>query len=151
MGGLLPSFAFNITIKRIDLLGFCRDAVKEQNVEILPEIHEHFSIQLKLAEKDYWVYDFALPMLLLHAIFTGTNKNLLNWLRICPRKQFTTLDTHDGIGVVDVKGLMTQEEIDQTTDFLFSKGANVKKVYNTVAYNKEVYQCMKNTSLLKMA
>ncbi len=132
---------FFVEPETFDLLGLCRDAVKEQNVEILPEIHEHFSIQMKLAEKDYWVYDFALPMLLLHAIYTGTNKNLLNWLRICPRKQFTTLDTHDGIGVVDVKGLMTQEEIDQTTEFLFSKGANVKKVYNTVAYNNlDVYQ-----------
>lgn len=132
---------FFVEPETFNLLDFCRDTVKEQDVEILPEIHEHFSIQMKLAEKDYWVYDFALPMLLLHAIYTGTNKNLLNWLRICPRKQFTTLDTHDGIGVVDVKGLMTQEEIDQTTDFLFSKGANVKKVYNTVAYNNlDVYQ-----------
>ena len=30
----------------------------------LPEIHEHFSIQQKLACRDYYVYDFALPMLL---------------------------------------------------------------------------------------
>ena len=132
---------FFVEPETFDLLDYCRDTVKEQGVDILPEIHEHFSIQMKLAEKDYWVYDFALPMLLLHAIYTGTNKNLLNWLRICPRKQFTTLDTHDGIGVVDVKGLMTQEEIDQTTEFLFSKGANVKKVYNTMAYNNlDVYQ-----------
>ncbi|QNK42313.1 sucrose phosphorylase [Caproicibacter fermentans] len=132
---------FFVEPETFDLLGFCRDAVKERDVEILPEIHEHFSIQMKLAEKDYWVYDFALPMLLLHAIYTCKNKNLLSWLRNCPRKQFTTLDTHDGIGVVDVKGLMTQEEIDQTINFLFSKGANVKKIYNTVAYNNlDVYQ-----------
>lgn len=132
---------FFVEPETFELLDYCRDTVKGQGVDILPEIHEHSSIQMKLAEKDYWVYDFALPMLLLHAIYTGTNKNLLNWLKICPRKQFTTLDTHDGIGVVDVKGLMTQEEIDQTTEFLFSKGANVKKAYNTVAYNNlDVYQ-----------
>ena len=29
-----------------------------------------------------------------------------------PMKQFTTLDTHDGIGVVDVKDILTDEEID---------------------------------------
>ena len=29
-----------------------------------------------------------------------------------PRNQFTTLDTHDGIGVVDVVGLLTDDEID---------------------------------------
>jgi sucrose phosphorylase len=132
---------FFVEPETFELLNFCRSVVKEHGAEILPEIHEHFSIQMKLAEKDYWVYDFALPMLMLYALYTGKNKNLLNWLRICPRKQFTTLDTHDGIGVVDVKGLMTQEEIDQTTEFLFSKGANVKRVYNTMAYNNlDVYQ-----------
>jgi sucrose phosphorylase len=83
-------------------------------VEILPEMHEHYTIQLKLADKGYWVYDFALPMLLLHALYTGETANLVHWLRICPRKQFTTLDTHDGIGVVDVRGLMTDEQIDKT-------------------------------------
>lgn len=132
---------FFVEPETFDLLGFCRDTAQEKGAEILPEIHENYSIQKKLEEKNYWVYDFALPMLLLHAIYTGTNKNLLHWLQICPRKQFTTLDTHDGIGVVDVKGLMTQEQIHQTTEYLFSKGANVKKAYNTLAYhNLDVYQ-----------
>src|SRR5690606_16328905 len=82
-----------------DLLAEVDSILKPHGVELLPEIHEHYSIQLKLAEKGYWVYDFALPMLLLHALYCGTNKRLVNWLKICPRKQFTTLDTHDGIGV----------------------------------------------------
>ncbi len=80
--------------------------------EMLPEIHENYTIQLKMAEKGYWVYDFALQMLLLHALMTGRTDRLIHWLNICPRKQFTTLDTHDGIGVVDVAGLLTDEEID---------------------------------------
>jgi len=124
-----------------ELLEFTADVLAPLGVEILPEIHEHYTIQLKLAERGYWVYDFALPMLLLHALYTGRNERLLNWLRICPRKQFTTLDTHDGIGVVDVKGLLTEEEIEETKAFLFSRGANVKPIYNTTAYNNlDVYQ-----------
>jgi sucrose phosphorylase len=110
-------------------------------VVILPEIHEHYSIQLKIAEKGFWVYDFALPMLLLNALFTGKGEKLKHWLDICPRKQFTTLDTHDGIGVVDVVDLLSEEEISQTKEMLFSKGANVKKKYNTAAYNNlDIYQ-----------
>jgi sucrose phosphorylase len=110
-------------------------------VEILPEMHEHYSIQLKLAEKGYWVYDFALPMLLLHALHTGETAILAHWLQICPRKQFTTLDTHDGIGVVDVRGLLTDEQIEKTRELLFSKGANVKRIYNTETYhNLDIYQ-----------
>lgn len=86
--------------------------LRTSGTEMLPEIHENYRIQLKMAEKGYWVYDFALPMLLLHGLMTGRTDRLLHWLTICPRKQFTTLDTHDGIGVVDVAGLLTDDEID---------------------------------------
>lgn len=86
--------------------------LRESGTEMLPEIHDHYQYQMKMAEKGYWVYDFALPMLLLHSLETGRTERLKHWLDICPRKQFTTLDTHDGIGVVDVEGLMTDEEID---------------------------------------
>ncbi|MFZ5969767.1 MAG: sucrose phosphorylase [Bacillota bacterium] len=124
-----------------ELLDYARSVLEPQGVEILPEIHEHYSIQMKLAEKDYWVYDFALPMLLLYTLYSGSNKRLINWLRKCPKKQFTTLDTHDGIGVVDVRDLLSEEEIDQTKEYLFSKGANVKKIYNSTAYNNlDIYQ-----------
>lgn len=44
------------------------------------------------------VYDFALPLLLLHAFTFKTMDNLKHWLRICPRRQITVLDTHDGDG-----------------------------------------------------
>lgn len=86
--------------------------LRASGTEMLPEIHENYRIQLKMAEKGYWVYDFALPMLLLHGLMTGRTDRLIHWLNICPRKQFTTLDTHDGIGVVDVAGLLTDDEID---------------------------------------
>lgn len=86
--------------------------LRESNTQMLPEIHENYTIQMKMAEKGYWVYDFALPMLLLHGLKSGRTDRLIHWLNICPRKQFTTLDTHDGIGVVDVAGLLSMDEID---------------------------------------
>lgn len=145
--------AFAYTVKKPDtscffiepdvweLLEKCEDITGEYGAEILPEIHEHYTIQQKIAEKDYYVYDFALPMLLIHALYYGKTQYLKHWLSICPRKQFTTLDTHDGIGVVDVKGLLPDEEIERTKEDIFQYGANVKKVYNTVAYNNlDVYQ-----------
>jgi sucrose phosphorylase len=80
-------------------------------------------------------------MLILNAIYFGNAEYLANWLKICPRRQYTTLDTHDGIGVVDVRGLMPDEEIERTKDHLFDYGANVKRVYNTSAYNNlDIYQ-----------
>lgn len=35
-----------------ELLDFARDILKPYNVEILPEIHEHYTIQLELAKRD---------------------------------------------------------------------------------------------------
>lgn len=124
-----------------DLLHTCKEICNKENAEILPEIHEHYTIQKKLEKKGYYVYDFALPMLLLNAIYFGETRYLANWLKICPRKQFTTLDTHDGIGIVDVKDLLPDSEIENTKKYLFKYGANVKRVYNTAAYNNlDVYQ-----------
>jgi sucrose phosphorylase len=58
-----------------------------------------------------------------------------------PKHQFTTLDTHDGLGIVDVKDLLPDEDVDYTKEKMFSEGANVKKIYNTEAYNNlDIYQ-----------
>jgi sucrose phosphorylase len=124
-----------------ELLEWFKDYAAAFDTEILPEVHEHYSYQLKLAKKGYWCYDFALPMLVLHALFKGTTRPIKAWLKKCPRKQITTLDTHDGIGVVDVAGLLTQEEIDETLEELYAKGSNVKKIYSGPEYqNLDIYQ-----------
>lgn len=124
-----------------EFLKECEKIVSEFQVELLPEIHEHYTMQTRIAEKDYYVYDFALPMLLINALYYGKTKYLKHWLEICPRKQFTTLDTHDGIGIVDVKDLLPGEEIEKTKEDIFRYGANVKKVYNTADYgNLDIYQ-----------
>ena len=80
-------------------------------------------------------------MLVLHALYTHRGDRLKHWLDICPRKQMTTLDTHDGIGVVDVVDLLTSEEIEETKELLYEKGANVKKKYSSAEYNNlDIYQ-----------
>ena len=124
-----------------EFLQDCERITDPYEAVILPEIHEHYTMQMRIAEKDYYVYDFALPMLLINALYYGKTEYLKHWLEICPRKQFTTLDTHDGIGVVDVKDLLPDEEIERTKEDIFKFGANVKKVYNTADYNNlDIYQ-----------
>jgi sucrose phosphorylase len=124
-----------------EMLGRIRDILSPYRVEILPELHESPALQLKLAERGYWVYDFALPMLLLHALSTGETEELASWLRTCPRKQFTTLDTHDGIGVVDVRGLLTDGQVDRIKDGLFSRDAVVQRIHTPGTYQAlDIYQ-----------
>ncbi|WP_123043222.1 sucrose phosphorylase [Cohnella candidum] len=110
-----------------DVLDIGMKPLRALGTEMLPEIHENYKIQLKMAERGHWVYDFALPMLMLHGLMTGRTDRLIHWLKICPRKQFTTLDTHDGIGVVDVAGLLDEDEIDLVRDKVNEKTAEAQK------------------------
>lgn len=145
--------AFAYAIKKLDsndffvepdiweLLDKVREIAKEAGAEILPEIHEHYSIQFKIADHDYFVYDFALPMVTLFSLYSGKTKRLAKWLEMSPMKQFTTLDTHDGIGVVDVKDILTDEEIVYASNELYKVGANVKRKYSSAEYNNlDIYQ-----------
>lgn len=145
--------AFAYAIKKLDtncffiepeiweLLDWIRDEAAKYNVELLPEIHEHYSIQMKIAAHDYFIYDFALPMLVLHALYTGQTVSLAKWLKMSPMKQYTTLDTHDGIGVVDARDLLSEEELQFTSEKLYKVGANVKKIYSSEKYNNlDIYQ-----------
>ena len=145
--------AFAYAIKKLDtndffvepeiweLLDEVRKEAAKYDVELLPEIHEHYTIQMKIAEHDYYIYDFALPMVTLYSLYSGKSNRLANWLKMSPMKQFTTLDTHDGIGVVDARDLLSDEELDYTSEELYKVGANVKKVYSSANYNNlDIYQ-----------
>lgn len=124
-----------------ELLREIEKTTAEYGAEILPEIHEHYTIPLKIASHSFWIYDFALPVLTLHALYNHTGEYLKRWLQMCPMKQFTTLDTHDGIGIVDVKDLLPDEEIEKVKEQMYQHGANVKKIYSSEAYNNlDIYQ-----------
>jgi sucrose phosphorylase len=124
-----------------ELLSWLQEHVAPFGVEILPEVHEHYTYHRKISDHGYWTYDFSLPMLVLHTLYHHTSRSLRQWLAICPRKQVTTLDTHDGIGVVDVQDLLTPEELQRTLDGLDDKGANTRKIFSGPEYqNLDVYQ-----------
>ncbi|MFZ6029058.1 MAG: sucrose phosphorylase [Chloroflexota bacterium] len=76
---------------------------KAFGIEVLVEIHAYYRKQIEIARHVDRVYDFALPPLILHAIFNHTAQPLAEWLAISPRNAITVLDTHDGIGVMDVR------------------------------------------------
>ena len=81
--------------------GFTRRA-RQHGLEVLVEVHSHFEQQIEIARQVDWVYDFALPPLVLHAFTSGTARHLRNWIAVRPRNAVTVLDTHDGIGIIDM-------------------------------------------------
>lgn len=124
-----------------EVLDFLRGHAQGLGLTLLPEVHEHHRYQERLAEHEYWTYDFALPMLVLHSLYSGSTWRLKAWLGKAPRRQFSTLDTHDGIGVVDVVDLLSEDEISAVREELFSRGGQLKKRYNSPEYgNLDIYQ-----------
>ena len=89
-------------------------------MDVLVEVHGHYQTQIDVARHVDWVYDFALPALVLHALYTRDATPLRRWLEIRPHNAITVLDTHDGIGVADVgadrdggmPGLLAPDAID---------------------------------------
>ena len=75
---------------------------RAMGIEVLVEVHGHPDDQIAVARHVDWVYDFALPPLVLHTLYTRNAEALNRWLRIRPTNAVTVLDTHDGIGVQDV-------------------------------------------------
>ncbi|MDA3840751.1 MAG: sucrose phosphorylase [Patescibacteria group bacterium] len=112
-------------------------------MKVVPEVHFHYKTQISLAHLngvDY-VYDFALPFLMLNALFSGRGQYLKNWFKIRPQNSISNLDTHDGIGVVDVEDLLPPEEIQKTTDQVYRNGGNAAtRASGSSSVNVDVYQ-----------
>jgi sucrose phosphorylase len=120
-------------------------------LEVLVEIHSHYRKQIEIARRVDRVYDFALPPLVLHAIYCGTAQYLKHWLEISPRNAITVLDTHDGIGVIDVgpevvdgvytDGILPESELRQLVNTIHerSKGESLKAT-GASARNLDLYQ-----------
>lgn len=69
------------------------------------------------ANEAHCVYNFSLPPLLLHALITGQNFYLKQWMMSMPPAQdgtafFNFIASHDGIGLRPVEGILPDSEVD---------------------------------------
>jgi sucrose phosphorylase len=113
-------------------------------MDVLVEVHAHYQTQIDVARQVDWVYDFALPPLVLHTLYTRDVARLAQWLEIRPRNAVTVLDTHDGIGVRDVDGdhrrnapgLLDRRQIDSLVETIHERtGGGSRQASGTAAGN----------------
>jgi len=120
---------------------------RAKGIEVLVEIHSFYKTQVEIAKKVDYVYDFALPVLVLDTLFNQNAENLKNWLSVAPRNMITVLDTHDGIGIVDVatngeeQGLIPDKALDNIVNKMHanSEGRSLKAT-GAAASNLDLYQ-----------
>ena len=117
---------------------------------VLVELHAHYEQQIDIARTADLVYDFALPPLVLYAITAGDVGPLAKWLTLRPTNAVTVLDTHDGIGLVDVgpgqpphclPGLMTAEQMSRLVESIHHNSGGVSRLATgNAATNLDIYQ-----------
>ncbi len=132
-------------------IGALAAQARDLGIEVLVEIHSYYREQIAIAQKVDRVYDFALPPLVLHALFRGTARALRHWLAISPRNAITVLDTHDGIGIIDIgadpadrverPGLLLPTELDALVETIHanSRGES-RQAAGAAANNLDLYQ-----------
>jgi len=131
-----------------DFIAELTSKARALGIEVLVEIHSHYLKQIEIARHVDWVYDFALPPLVLHALFRSDPGPLARWLSISPRNAVTVLDTHDGIGVIDVgadasglPGLLSPSEIDSLVETIHQRSrGQSKQATGAAANNLDLYQ-----------
>lgn len=117
-----------------DLLERVKALAKYYELNLLPEIHSKYEekIHEKIAEEGFMTYDFFLPGLIIDAFENHSSTHLIQWIRDLQVKNIKTvnmLGCHDGIPLLDLKGLLSEAQIQNLIDVVVSRGGYVKDLH----------------------
>lgn len=123
-----------------DLLREIQSLAAPDGLTLLPEVHASYGEKLcdRLAEAGCLCYDFFLPGLILDALEHGTGEYLLRWAMELHDKGICAvnmLGCHDGIPLLDLKGLLPEGRISSLIDLVVARGGIVKNLHG----QKEAY------------
>lgn len=123
-----------------ELLERVQELAQQYGLSLLPEIHAAYEEKIyeKIAEKGYMTYDFFLPGLLIDALERADGAALAAWAEELQEKKIRTvnmLGCHDGIPLLDLKGMIPAERIEALIDTVVSRGGMVKDLHG----QKNVY------------
>lgn len=107
---------------------------EKYGLKLLPEIHASYGegVYKAISEKGYTTYDFFLPGLIIDAMEHKTGEYLARWAKELIEKHISTvnmLGCHDGIPMLDLKGLLDDDRIQGLIDTLVARGGYVKNLH----------------------
>lgn len=128
-----------------DYLSRLQGMADERGLELLPEIHATYAdaIHSELADRGYRIYDFFFPALVIDAIAHGSAEFIERWAREIVDRGYRTvnmLGCHDGIPVLDVRGLLPEERIEGLIELITGRGGRMKNLYGPDGTKIAYYQ-----------
>jgi sucrose phosphorylase len=129
-----------------DLLERVRALADKYGLTLLPEIHASYNEKTyeKIAARGYMTYDFFLPGLIIDALERHTGDLLIAWAKELRDRGIRTvnmLGCHDGIPLLDLKGLLNEDQIQSLIDIVVARGGYVKDLHG----QKNVYYQVNST------
>jgi len=117
-----------------DLLQRLKTLAEPLGLTLLPEIHAAYEEQVyrKLHSKGYPVYDFFLPGLILDAFRRENGEYLCRWGKELQEDHIyavNMLGCHDGIPLLDLRGLLPETDIQELIQLTVSRGGYVKDLH----------------------
>lgn len=117
-----------------DILERIRGIAAPLGLELLPEIHATYAegVFRKIAGMGYCTYDFFLPGLMIDAMDRKSPDRLIAWAKELKENHIRTvnmLGCHDGIPMLDLKGLLPDERIQELIGLLVNRGGLVKNLH----------------------
>ena len=117
-----------------DLLERVRQLADKYGVTLLPEIHASYGEKTHelVASKGYMIYDFFLPGLLIDALERGSGALLAQWAQeLLDKKMWAVnmLGCHDGIPMLDLKGMLPGDQIQALIDTIVARGGYIKNLH----------------------
>lgn len=117
-----------------DLLERVHEIAEKHNLSLLPEIHASYGegIYQLVADKGYMTYDFFLPGLIIDALERKSGNVLKRWAEELIEKNIRVvnmLGCHDGIPLLDLKGMIPDEQIEALIHTIVDRGGYVKNLH----------------------
>ena len=117
-----------------DLLARVKELADRRDLLLLPEIHSTYAegIHELIASKGFLTYDFFLPGLVIDAFDRRDASVLKRWIGELVDKRIRTvnmLGCHDGIPLLDLKGLLDEERIQDLIRTIVGRGGYVKDLH----------------------
>ncbi len=117
-----------------ELLAKVKELADRRGLLLLPEIHASYAdgIHEVIAAKGFLTYDFFLPGLLIDAFESRDASVLKRWIGELVGKRIRTvnmLGCHDGIPLLDLKGLLDEDRIQSLIRTVVDRGGHVKDLH----------------------